>query len=528
VTDLTPEQKADEEAAWDDDLRPRWRLDEVLAESIRRHPDREALVDDVERVTFAELERRVDRLASALRETGIEPGDCVAVAISTGCIAAVTLYAISRAGATAVPLNEFWTAPEIADALCRSGARHLVHDARLGAPSAPAAGALELLDETQRPARILVRSDGWVQRVGGTPSRRGREDTDVALVLFTSGSTASPKGARVTHEGLVGVAHYFRLAQQLTAEDRFLHLMPLYHVGGIVNGVLPIHLAGGTCVMTRFNPDHILRLFEDERITATAAFDSMHEAIRRADDYRPERHAHWRVASISGSPEMYRQLSTAGVAQVVAGLGMTETSGDVSYVRPWQDEEARQTTLGLALPGVDLRIVAPDSGAEAAAGAVGELRVRGWSLFRGYIDGTDGCDERGFFMTGDLARLRSDGALEFHGRLKHMIKSGGENVSAFEVESYLTSLPEIKSAVVVGVPDERWGEMVVAFVEPAGSPIDVDALKARCKEQLAGYKIPKRFLPLTGNGWPLMAAGKIDRAALAQLAVERANETPVS
>jgi fatty-acyl-CoA synthase len=301
-----------------------------------------------------------------------------------------------------------------------------------------------------------------------------------------------------------------------------LNLMPLFHVAGICDGLLPTHLVGGSCVLMRFRPEAALDLFEQERITATCAFDAMLDALRRAPGYERSRHEHWRAAGISGSERMFAELREAGVDHVAAGLGMTEASGDITYTRNWQSETERMRTLGLPLPGLELRIVDPETDQVCPAGETGEICVNGWSLCLGYIDDPSPIDSDGFLRTGDLGALSPAGALTLKGRLKEMIKTGGENVAPADVEGFLQRVPGVEAAAVVGVPDQRWGEMVVALVEFApGSELPAEELRRACKETLAGYKVPKHFLVVDGSDWPLMAAGKLDRGALTALATER-------
>jgi acyl-CoA synthetase (AMP-forming)/AMP-acid ligase II len=510
--------------AWDDSLRPRLRLDEVLAAAARESPHREAVVDDSGRLTYAELDAQVDELAAALREAGVQRGERVATAIATGIPGVRMLYAIARVEAVAVPINEFWAAREVADLLVHSEARHLITDTGLGSTGSPAAAAYDRLAPAARPRWTVLGAGGELRvRAAGTASGDLRDEARVAMLLFTSGSTARPKGALISHHGLVGTSHYVRVALGLTEEDRFLHLMPLYHVGGLSDGVLPVHLAGGTCVMMRFDAERALDVFERERITTTSAFSSMLDALQRAPGYRPERHAHWRSTTLSGGEQTYDRLRAAGVHRLVAGIGMTEMSGDIALTRTSQSAEEARRTLGMVLPGLDVRIVDPVTGRQCGPMDVGEIRVKGWSLFCGYIDGTTNLDDDGYFRTGDLGHRLPSGALCFDGRLKHVIKSGGENVSAHEVEAFLVhEVADVEAAVVVGVPDPVWEEKVVAFVElRAGAVVTPGELRERCRGRLAGYKIPKDFIVVGSGEWPLMAAGKIDRPRLSAMARDR-------
>jgi fatty-acyl-CoA synthase len=232
------------------------------------------------------------------------------------------------------------------------------------------------------------------------------------------------------------------------------------------------------------------------------------------------------VALSSVKDEEYDRLRQAGVERVITGFGMTETCSNWATTRMTQPEEARRASRWLPYPGLDVRVVDHETGEQLPPGEVGELRVRGWNVTMGYLLATSGKDDDGFFRTGDLGRLHADGTVTFAGRIKGMIKTGGENVVAHEVEeTVLREEEDVRTAVVVGIPDKRWGEMVVAFVElEPGSELDVDAIRERCRGTMAGYKVPKRFFRVDPGSWPLMPAGKLDRPALTARAVELLRE----
>lgn len=524
-SDLRGELDGTDPGSWDDALRPRLRVHEVLARASARYPEMDAVVDDTGRLTYAGLSALVEAIAGSLKAGGVEQGDRVATLVSAGNVGTALLYAISQVGAVSVPINEMHAAPEVADALSRSGARHFVLEDSVGAPAALGLAADDLLAEDARPGLAVLTVDGdlrW-QRAPMT-ARRAKEPDGIALVLFTSGSTAKAKGVLVTHEGLVGTAHYCALAMSLTATDRLLDMMPSYHVGGLADGILAAHLTGGACVIARFEPARFLELCERERITATIGFAPMIDTIFSAPGYSPDRHAHWRAIAISQATEaLIMTLRSAGVHHIAYGFGLTEASGDVTLSRPWLSDIEAVESVGLPLPGLDVRIVDPVTEVEVPPGDSGEIRVKGWSLCRGYIDGSDALDGDGFWKTGDLGSVRSPGTIQFNGRIKFMIKSGGENVSLHEVEEFLRNrFPEIEEAAVVGVPDDRWGEMVVAFVAfVPGRSLDPAELKQRCRGEIAGYKIPKKFLLIDGIEWPLTPVGKVDRQRLVSLAAAR-------
>lgn len=515
---------SDDPQAWDEALRPRLRLDEVVARAAAEVPDRTAVVDEAGSATYREFDGLIDDLADAMRARGVQPGERIATLVSAGNLGTALMYAISRAGAVSVPINEMHSAPEVADVLRRGGARYFIADARLGAAGSLGSQAFELLPEAQRPARAVIGDEPllrWTHE-GSVPVQTPVPDT-VAVILFTSGSTNRPKGVLVTHEGLVGIAHYCALGLALTPEDRYLDMMPAYHVGGIASAILPVHLTGGALVIARFAPERIFEFCERERITTLAGFGPMFETLFNSPSYSPARHPQWRTVGVSQTSEhLLQQFRDIGITRIGYGLGMTEGSGDYIVSRPWLPDEEAVESCGLPSPGIDVRIVDPDTDQVLPQGAVGEIRFKGWSTCEGYIDGSDDLDDDGYWKTGDLGRIRPSGTVQFMGRIKFMVKSGGENISAHEVEQVLTAFPEIEEAVIVGVPDTRWGEKAVAFVSfSPGAALGAQDVKDRCRGQLAAYKIPKEILTIGGDEWPLMAVGKIDRPRLTSMAADR-------
>lgn len=528
--DSTSETRREAASRWDEDTRPRLRLDQVVTLGAARHPGRVAVVDGSSRRTYAELEADVDALVEGLRSVGVTETSRVAVSVPTGLAAATAIYAISRIGAVAVPLNELWSWHETLDVLERSGVDCVISDTQRAAPEAALLQSLDRMPHRARPILGVLSTPTSVQWLDGgrRPSARidptaQAEPDDVALLLFTSGSTSAPKGAFLTHAGLVGSASYLALACELGPEDRMIQTLPAYHVSGLVDGILLIHIVGGTCLPLRFDPERVLELFEEEGATFFSAFDSMIDSVLSAPKYSPGRHKHWRVALTTSKGADYDRLKQLGVNRIITGFGMTETCSNYATTRMTQPEAQRRNSEWLAYPGVEVIVVDPSSGLRLLEGEVGELRVRGWNVMPGYLDGSTGRDPEGFFRTGDLGQLHSNGTFTFCGRIKGMIKTGGENVVAHEVETALVrEITEIRAATVVGIPDARWGEMVVAFVEfEPGRSLTPDEVRLRCRGRMASFKIPKRFIQVAAGEWPLMAAGKVDRPALVSTAVRQ-------
>ncbi|MEU3010201.1 class I adenylate-forming enzyme family protein [Nocardia asteroides] len=504
----------------------------MLERAAKLHAGRIAVLDGSTARTFSELAADVEVVATGLRAIGISPGDRVIVSVSTGLKGIAVLYALSQIGAVSVPINEYWTPVEVESVIRRSDAVYAVSDSRLGEPGQPLPVALGMVDLLRRPGFGVIDDSleiRW-QRPDSRHETRASNPEDTAMLLFTSGSTSTPKGVLITHAGLVGAAHYVGLTGEISAEDRMIHMLPHYHVGGVVDGILGMHLVGAATIPIRFNTERILQIFEHSRATVLVGFDSMIDAVLAAATYDRRRHPYWTTAMITGSEQTYDRLRDAGVNRIVTGYGMTETSGLAAGTRPSQPDEIRRAGHWLPVPGVDIKVIDPVTNQPVREGMSGELTIRGWSLFGGYVDGEKHCDEAGYFRTGDRVRLHPGHTFSFDGRLKDMVKTGGENVACHEVEEFLVShIDAVRSAVVVGVSDDRWGQIVVALVEfQPGSTLSEDALRGMCSGKLSAFKIPKRVIAVSPGTWPLMASGKVDRHALTAQATEYINPSPTA
>ncbi len=512
---------------WTEQERPRLQVHEVLSRSAADLPGHDAVVAGTERISFAGLQERVEALCAEFESGGVEAGSRVAISTTGDVTGVAVLYAVSAVGAVALPLNPYWAEPEIVDALQRGGASHLlVATERNAARESVLAAAAACAPERRPRIGMIGTASGSVTPVewdAHEPPPCKPLDPAVAMIMFTSGSTGRPKAALQPHHALVGTAHYYRRGLRLGSDDRYLLLLPIHHTGGIVDGLLAAHLAGAAVVvLPDFDAAEVLAVYEREQITVTTAFESLLHKVESADGYAPERHRWLEKAGLAGDSRTYDRLLASGVELVIPSYALTEACSGVSIARPDRSDEERRGTVGEPLPGLEVRIVDPEIGEVLPADRQGEIQVRGWTLFCGYLE-DPGVDEEGWLHTGDIGRLRVNGTLTYEGRIKNMIKSGGENVSEFEVETYLSeNVPGIRQACVVGVPDEEWTEMVVAYVEMLPqAEFDAEAIRAICKRGLAGYKIPKRYWPISPGAWPLLASGKIDKVAMRGRAAER-------
>jgi cyclohexanecarboxylate-CoA ligase len=452
------------------------------------------------RLDGAGLEARVAALAGGLRAAGVRRRDVVAWQ-SPNWSEAVLLYrACWRLGAIAAPIHH-QAGPADVDRMLGS------IDARLWLPP----------DELRGPSARLPK----LLDAGAPVTRSAARPSDLAVALFTSGSSGAPKTALHTQRGLAYKARAMIRAHELGAGDSILMPAPLAHVSGLLNavlipGVLPMRAA----LMAKWSPEDALETIERERITFMIGPPTFFVGLMAAPGFSPSRVESLRLISSGGAgvtPAFVEQASDAFGARVKRTYGSTEAPTVTTSTPRDAVERARQTD-GHATGAVELRVSDPETGRARPAGEVGELWLRGPELFVGYadIEQTRAAIRRGWFRTGDLATVDADGWLTVAGRMKDVIIRGGENISAGEVEGILEAHPDVRQAAVVGEQDARLGERVCAFVV-ASSPFDLAACRAWFAEQgVAVFKTPERVVQL--DELPLLAAGKPDRAALSKRA----------
>jgi fatty-acyl-CoA synthase/long-chain acyl-CoA synthetase len=353
-------------------------------------------------------------------------------------------------------------------------------------------------------------------------ARLGVRVRDVGLMLYTSGTTANPKGCRITHEAQVRNSIALgRHRYRLTHEDRFWSPLPMFHIASVLP-MLAIFDVGGTYLtMSYFDAGVALDMLESYAVTATyPCFVTImqgliyHPKFAAADLSRIKlMNSNFAVQPPAVAESIMRAMPDA---LQVGSFGMTETAGTVCTGSPDESLELRITRLGKPLPGLEVRIVDPESGLDAAAGGRGEVLVRGYSVLEGYHKDPEktaqAIDADGWFHTGDIGSLDAHGTIMFHGRYKDMLKVGGENVAAAEIEAMLGRHPAVKLAQVVGIPDAKYVEVPAAFVElkPGGAATEAELI-AFCKGEAAGFKVPRavRFVA----EWP-MSSSKIQKFRL--------------
>ncbi|MGW2381842.1 type I polyketide synthase [Streptomyces sp. NPDC001658] len=500
-----------------------------LAELLRAHaaaaPARVAFADDVRRVTYAELERRTGRLAAYLAGAGVRRGDRVAICLGNRVEMVESVLAAVRAGAIGVPLNPRSSEAELAHFLDDSGATVVVTD--------PA--HLPLLGS--RPVRVLLTGTGPVpaDAPGGTALFRDAAESEAAeaprddlgldepaWMLYTSGTTHRPKGVLSTQRAaLWSVAACYAPIFGLSAEDRLLWPLPLFHSFGHSLAILGVTAVGASARITGelLPPEGLLRelcaAHDEGPYTVLAGVPAVYHQVLASAGKGPTPPAlrTCLVAGAPSAPSLRRAVEELLGAPLLDAYGSTETCGMIAVNRP--DGPRVEGSCGTPVPGVDVRLVDPGSGEDAADGAEGEVWVRGPSLMSGYHrqpEATRAALRDGWYRTGDLGRRVEHGHLVLTGRVAELIIRGGENIHPTEVEEALLRSPGVRDAVVVGRPHEVLGEVPVAYVVPGPEGIDPERVMAACRTRLAAYKLPAEIHEIAAV--PRTASGKIARHAV--------------
>ncbi|ROU03837.1 malonate--CoA ligase [Histidinibacterium lentulum] len=465
--------------------------------------------------SFAAFLALAARIAGALREAGLRPGDRVAAQVAKSPEALALYAACARSGLVFLPLNTAYTAAELGYFVADSGAACLVCDPAREADLAPVAegcGARLLTLDGGGGGTLMARAKG--QSEDFATVARGEED--LAALLYTSGTTGRSKGAMLTQRNLLSNAATLTELWQFTGRDVLLHALPIFHTHGLFVATNVMLEAGGSMIfLPGFEAGRVIDLMP--RATALMGVPTFYTRLLEEDRFTRETAAGMRLFISGSAPlleETHRQFEARTGHRILERYGMTETN--MSTSNPYEGER-RAGTVGFPLPGVELKITDPESGEGLPAGEIGMIEVRGPNVFRGYW----GMPEKtaaelradGFFITGDLGRVDADGYVQIVGRGKDLIISGGLNVYPKEVELVLDAVPGVLETAVIGVPHGDLGEAVVAVVvpEPGAAPEEA-TLMAAANEALARFKHPKRIAFL--DALPRNTMGKVQKGAL--------------
>jgi acyl-CoA synthetase (AMP-forming)/AMP-acid ligase II len=507
------------------------RIGDMLARSAEHWPNAVALRDGNTVLTYADLLGAVQSAATGLQALGLGPGDHVGFFLAENWRHVVALYGALQLGAVAVPLNLSWESAELEHAVAATDLDALVvgqsHRGR------NLWGRLADIGVTATGSRIAAlyprlryvlpdwEEDGpTLTKVVTTPPERRHLDaeTDVAYLMFTSGSTSRPKAAAIRHDAALRVAAAVAARLELTPSDRVLNISPFYHCAGLVCVLLASHQSGSAVsIFEGYQHEAMLDHMLSEQSTVLVGFDVVTMRLIRGAVERGAQVPIRKLLSGPGRP-IFDEVSALGIDLAIM-YGLTEASNVVTLTRADDQPAARRDSNGPPLPGVDVRICDRETGRLLPADELGEIAFRGWNLMSGYYLAGDvelELDADGYFHTGDYGFVDVAGRLYYRGRYAAMVKTGGENVSELEVESFLaTEFPWLDNVAVIGLPDERWGEIVIAVVSCAEDRVaEVADLRERCRGRIAGYKVPKAFVALPVKQWPVSATGKVLKSHL--------------
>lgn len=496
-------------------------IGELLAHQAQIHGSKPFILlpEHGEALTFSEVSRHVQGLAEQLRSAGLQRGERVLTIYANGREAAVALLAVMAAGCVAVPLNPRLTSEESALLLHQAGAGAILTD------NAGRQTAAELLTASGHfPWRDVPAPDGFVLLTAadreGDAGKRGpaiAHGDDAALILFTSGTTGTPKGVVLSHANLLANASFVRQAHGLTVEDIALCILPLFHINGLVVTLLTPLLTGIPVVLPdRFHADRFWGWVQAYRVTWFSAVPTILSLLLSQPDREPPVAKSLRFARSASAPlpvAVLEQFEQRFGIPVIETYGISEGACQVS-ANPLPPQRHKPGSAGKPV-GNRLQVL-DDQGHTLPTNGIGEVLIRGANVFSGYLNNPAADREAfhdGWFRTGDLGYLDEEGYLFLTGRKKELINRAGEKIAPREVEEIIHRLPEVEAVGVVGVPDQLYGEEVAAFVTlRPGYLLDAETVRHFCRKHLAGFKVPREVFFI--DEFPKGPSGKIQRRCL--------------
>lgn len=497
-------------------------IDAMFRASAARVPQAEALVDGGLRLTYAELDQRVDRAAAGLQARGIDAGDRVAFALVNRAEFVELVLACARIGAISVPFNVRMRKPEFEFALNQCGARAFVHEAAF-ADQAPDLAAIPTLAFKLSCGGASAEAELYECLGTDTPPAPATiAEEDTATILYTSGTTGRPKGAMLTHLGLVHSCLHFEQCLALQAGERSVLAVPASHVTGLVAIIDMMLLAGGCIVMMReFKARAFLELAEAEGCTMTVLVPAMYNLCLLDPEFDRFGLSTWRIGAYGGAP--MPEATIAKLAEklpdlvLVNAYGATETTSPATII-PLGETPTHADTVGVCVPTGEIRIIGED-GRDAPIGEQGEIWIAGPHVVPGYWDNPEAnasAFENGFWKSGDIGALDAEGYVRVFDRKKDMINRAGFKIYSAEVENVMAHHPGIVEIAIVGKPDPVLGERVHAFVVRKDETLDEAALKAWAAERLSDYKVPDA-VSWVDAALPRNANGKVLKPALREM-----------
>jgi fatty-acyl-CoA synthase len=524
-----------------------------------RHPDNEALVSRHQglRYTYAQLKAEADRCARGLMALGVRKGERVGIWSPNRAEWTITQLATSKIGAILVNINPSYRLHEVEYALTQSGCSvlviapvfrsanytqmlydlapelHTAEPAHLHAARLPELRTVIRLSDEPAPGMLT-----WGQLMDGAEhvsaealaERQADQQFDDAInIQYTSGTTGYPKGATLSHHNILNNGYFVARLMRFTDQDRLVIPVPLYHCFGMVMGNLGCLTHGATMIYPSegFEPLAVLQAVQEERATALYGVPTMFIAELEHPEFAGFSFDSLRTGVMAGSPcpveVMKKVQSLMHMDEVEICYGMTETSPVSFQTRADAPLDKRVSTVGQIHPHVEVKIIDPATGKIVPRGQTGELCTRGYSVMLGYWNNENATaaaiDSGRWMHTGDLATMDEDGYVNIVGRIKDMIIRGGENVYPREIEEFLYTHPKISDVQVIGVPDARYGEEIMAWVKlKPGETASDEEIRDFCRGQIAHFKIP-RYVKFT-DGFPMTVTGKIQKYLMRQQSIE--------
>ena len=535
----------------------------VLYEQASYYPESEAYVYPERnlRKTYEEFNEETDQLAKAFMGMGVQRGENVAIWSDNKPQWLLSQFATGKMGGVLVTVNTNYQAAELKYLLQQSEATTLILDEgfkgtsylevlRTICPSqSESDGGNIQCSQLPHLKRVILMSEknepgiyNWseflrhaedVSDAELAERHQSLEPDDVINIQYTSGTTGFPKGVMLTHNNVVNNGNIIAETMKLTHEDRMCIPVPFFHCFGCVLGTMAAVTHGATMVIVeQFEPTRVLSAVQDEKCTVLHGVPTMFIAELNHPDFGKYDTSTLRTGIMAGSTcpieVMKRVIEDMGAEEITICYGLTESSPVISQTKTDDPIEKRVSTVGKPHPNVEVKIIDPVTKEEMDAGEPGELCTRGYHVMKGYYNNPEATreaiDEDGWLHTGDIARLDEDGYLDITGRIKDMVIRGGENIYPREIEEFLYTYPGVEDVQVVGVPDEKYGEELMAWVIPKeGAEIRTEDVREFCKGAISHYKIP-RYIELT-DAYPMTASGKIQKFKLREMSQEKALNT---
>ena len=506
----------------------------LLDEMAALQPEHEAVIDGDRRWSYAQLRTEAQTVANGLWALCVRPGDRVAILMGNRAEWLSSYFAILGLGATAVALNTWLTPTEQAYQLSHADVTTLILADRfrdrdvlaeldeMRAIGLPALTRLVVLGSQVPEGSTKFEDLAALGENAPADIWSAAQPDDVACILYTSGSTARPKGVPLQHWGLMDNMWGVGERMHLTPDDRLWFAISLFWSFGCVNALFAVMSHGGTLVLQHhFDPEQGLRLIEAERCTVFYGTPNIALALAEHPDSKTRDLSSLRTGAAIGTPEQMQMIVDLGVTDICNVYGLTEAFGNSCVTDAAAPLEQRLVASGQPLPGVELQVLNLETGQAMPEGEVGEIALRG-HLMPGYLNDPEttaaSMTKDGFLLTGDLGFLDENGWINFQGRRKELIKSGGINIAPAEIEAVLRTHVMVESAFVTGLADTRLDQAIgaVMVLHPGQSISEID-LKQHCRQTLAAYKVPQHFVFVAANELPVTSTEKLQRNRLADL-----------